>query len=291
PTPHLPWIEWSPVPGTDLINDPASGHLIDGDKPQRGDIVVFRYPKEPKVHYIKRCVATPGDEIFVKDKDLFLHPHEGDDFIRQHYPIENISKIEGRLWVKNPYMIKHKGIWHDAKVSKASQTIPANTILYLNKKEQRRDFIRVQGNDILVYFGEDEQKIQKKYADHVMVDYYNKKWIKNPKDYPLTLTSLREMVSNRRFDNNIDFSLYDNLMNEEIFDFYSPLAPFEVEKDHYFMMGDNRDHSNDSRSWGSVHYGLVEGTPWFVYFSIADDYSIRWDRVGKSIADLEGMVK
>jgi signal peptidase I len=32
---------------------------------------------------------------------------------------------------------------------------------------------------------------------------------------------------------------------------------------------------------------LVEGTPWFVYFSIDDKYEVRWDRIGKTPHDLE----
>jgi len=52
-------------------------------------------------------------------------------------------------------------------------------------------------------------------------------------------------------------------------------------------MGDNRDHSNDSRFWGSVPYENIEGTPWFIYFSIDDNWEIRWDRMFKTPADLE----
>ena len=66
------------------------------------------------------------------------------------------------------------------------------------------------------------------------------------------------------------------------------MPPIRVDKDNYFMMGDNRDHSNDSRFWGAVPYENIEGTPWFVYFSVDKNWEIRWDRVGKTPSDLEG---
>ena len=61
----------------------------------------------------------------------------------------------------------------------------------------------------------------------------------------------------------------------------------KINEDNYFMMGDNRDHSNDSRFWGAVPYENIEGTPWFIYFSIDKDWEIRWDRIGKTPTDLE----
>ena len=42
----------------------------------------------------------------------------------------------------------------------------------------------------------------------------------------------------------------------------------KVEKDNYYMIGDNRDNSNDSRFWGSVSYSLIVGKPWLIYFSM-----------------------
>ena len=42
----------------------------------------------------------------------------------------------------------------------------------------------------------------------------------------------------------------------------------KVEPDHYYMIGDNRDNSEDSRFWGSVPYSLIIGKPWVIYFSL-----------------------
>ena len=42
-------------------------------EPQRGDVVVFRYPVDPKVNFIKRMVGLPGDTITYRDKQLFIN--------------------------------------------------------------------------------------------------------------------------------------------------------------------------------------------------------------------------
>ena len=42
----------------------------------------------------------------------------------------------------------------------------------------------------------------------------------------------------------------------------------KVEKDNFYMIGDNRDNSSDSRFWGSVSYDLIVGKPWLIYMSL-----------------------
>ena len=186
--PHLPFLEVSIMPWSDSLR------LIDGDKPKRGDIVIFRPPMNTKTHYVKRCVALEDDELFVSDKNLYLHYSEGDEWIKENFKGFELIVFAGKLWVKNPYTKKHPGIHHDDKIK----------------------------------------------------------------------------------NNGLDYIM-------PIFN----LGPIKVSKDNYFMMGDNRDHSNDSRFWGAVPYENIEGTPWFIYFSISKNWEIRWDRLGKTPTDLE----
>ncbi len=59
------------------IKNPLNGKtLIPVSTPERGDIVVFRYPKDPSIDYIKRVVGIPGDTIVMKDKHLFINDKE-----------------------------------------------------------------------------------------------------------------------------------------------------------------------------------------------------------------------
>jgi signal peptidase I len=68
-------------------------------------------------------------------------------------------------------------------------------------------------------------------------------------------------------------------------------GPLVVPERHYFVLGDNRDNSLDSRYWGFVPDSLVRGTPMLVYYSYAPDSAsaapwltnIRWRRLGERI--------
>ncbi len=211
PIPHLPWLEVPVLP-----DFRGNGHLITSDGPQREDIVVFRYPKDEKIHFVKRCVAVGEDEIIYTAGALYLHPHEGDEYIKKTYPKEQISSFLNKLWVKNPYMQKYPGIHYE----NPKRTIEQMTLALLSNNLSMK---------------------------------------------PLFIQELPNISPNIQFNA-----------------FY-----IKVPKNEYFMIGDNRDNSNDSRFWGTVPYSLIVGKPWFIYFSWDDDYVIRWERMGRFISTVQ----
>ena len=64
--------------------------LLDGKKPGRGDVIVFKYPGNPDKDYIKRVVGLGGDVIAVRDKQLYVN-HQP---VREGYIIHTESRIE-----------------------------------------------------------------------------------------------------------------------------------------------------------------------------------------------------
>jgi signal peptidase I len=71
------------------------------------------------------------------------------------------------------------------------------------------------------------------------------------------------------------------------FDVRNTYGPVTVPADHYFMMGDNRDNSQDSRYWGFMPRDYVKGKALFIYFSFGEEGSgltgllgnARWSRI------------
>ena len=120
PVPRIPWLEVPVLP-----DFKGNGHLIDGNRPKRGDIVVFRYPENDKIHYVKRCVAVGGDILFIQDKRLLLHPHEGNEYVLKNYKEQEKIEIAGKLFVINPYRKDHPGVHNDPAVVQVGLQAPS----------------------------------------------------------------------------------------------------------------------------------------------------------------------
>jgi signal peptidase I len=61
-----------------LIIDEISYRL---NTPERGDIIIFRYPKDPSQYFIKRIIGLPGETVKIKDNKIFIKNSEHEDFI------------------------------------------------------------------------------------------------------------------------------------------------------------------------------------------------------------------
>ena len=59
------------------------------------------------------------------------------------------------------------------------------------------------------------------------------------------------------------------------------MKPKKVPADSIFVMGDNRDHSYDSRYWGTVKFAKIKGKAFMIYWSWdKSDFGVRWNRLG-----------
>ena len=62
------------------IRIPFTGNLlVPFGNPERGDVVVFRFPKDRSVDYIKRVIGTPGDTVEIRDKKVYINGEPIDD--------------------------------------------------------------------------------------------------------------------------------------------------------------------------------------------------------------------
>jgi signal peptidase I len=159
--------------------------IFDNHSPERGDVMVFRYPPKPSLDYIKRVVGLPGDEV-----------------------------------------------------------------AYLNKK------ITVNGKPLVTaalpeFFDEDALRYTKQFQE-VAADGQRKYRILNEDDRP----SFVQATEDFPFRENCRYS--------------SEGVVCKVPTGHYFMMGDNRDNSMDSRYWGFVPEKNIVGKAFFVWMNFGN---------------------
>ncbi|MBF0207574.1 MAG: signal peptidase I [Oligoflexia bacterium] len=65
------WSYGLKVPFSDLFGDPI--YITSQKDPERGDIVIFKYPHDTSMNYVKRLIGLPGDIVEVKDKEIYVN--------------------------------------------------------------------------------------------------------------------------------------------------------------------------------------------------------------------------
>jgi len=169
--------------------------IVQLNNPKRGDVMVFRYPENPTLDYIKRVVGQPGDTVEYRGKQLWING------------VEQIQQADGDYnYVETGLNFVHT--------------------------EKRIEALGERKHAILV----------------------------NPEMPTLRLNSVAEFPGREN-------CTYDNDM-----------VRCKVPEGQYFMMGDNRDNSRDSRYWGFVPDNQIVGKAFFIWMNFSD-----LKRIGTSI--------
>ena len=157
--------------------------ITEGDKPQRGDVMVFRYPPKPSLDYIKRVVGVPGDTLAYLNKRLTING--------QAVPTESVPE----------------------------------------------------------FFDEDAMRYFKQYEEKLGSQSHR---LLNDEQRPAFVPGADKFPGSEGCDYTIEG------------------VTCKVPEGHYFMMGDNRDNSMDSRYWGFVPEKNIVGKAFFVWMNFGN---------------------
>ncbi|SOE24131.1 signal peptidase I [Spirosomataceae bacterium TFI 002] len=263
---------------------------------KNGDVVVFNYPGCPerpdeyggfdkypvdlRTNYIKRCVAIGGDKLSVKDSQVYVNGKamENPEGLQKWYTIESNTSINPKLFTK--YGVTERG--SRSENGKYYYAINATEAACSDLKSL--DFINDVYPDIIP-------------ADDLNTPYktfpYNTEFFNWNRDNFGEVTIPKEGMTIQLTPENIALykgviTTFDHNNNAEVKDGKifidgKEITSYTFKQNYYFMMGDNRYESDDSRFWGFVPEDHVVGKAVFIWMSIDADGTflnkIRWKRL------------
>lgn len=256
---------------------------------KHGDCVVFNWaaenegrPVDKKENYIKRCLGTPGDTIELKDREVFINSHATPlpEFAQSSYHVVT----DGTGF--SDQAVKRIGLRDGEALS------PFEYNLHLTKKNAEDlalfgNVKKVEANIVPKGMFQDFIfPFEQKYAWNV--DNFGPLWIPK-KGATITIDS-----SNISFYRTVIAEYEGNKLEErdgKIRINGSDNTSYTFKMDYYFMMGDNRHNSADSRFWGFVPEDHVVGKAVFIWMSWDTNgsfiHKIRWNRLFNTIKGLD----
>ncbi|WP_347216980.1 signal peptidase I [Chryseobacterium sp.] len=284
--------------------------ILQFNKPQKNDVVVFNYPQD-SVHtaidrkdpYVKRCVATAGDTFEMRAGRLFVNGKPetvlGDQEVQHRYIVTTDSQLDiptlykayGFLPVQEiqqnngGFIYGFQGLTD--KIAKEIKELPH----VVDMKED----VSAKGEAAIAYRDEARTKIDTTQSIFPVNKPWNQDWygpVRIPKKGDVvainneTLPMFQWIIS--EYEHN---SLEKK--NGKIFINGKEATQYTIQQDYYMMVGDNRDASLDARFFGFVPEENIVGKPMFTWMSLqgafADSsstyqapFKIRWDRMFKA---------
>ena len=251
---------------------------VHSDQFNFGDIVAR--PVDKRENYIKRCIALPGDTLEIIDQAVFINgvEQEAPPYSQSKYYIKTTgarlsSRTLERLDITEEVMMSGPGDYYLTLTEEAAEALKNNPEVVevrkiIHPKEQRQEFV----------FPFDER-----YPWNV--DNFG------PLYMPKTGDSVRITTENLSIYERIitAYELNDlEVRNNRIFINGEETEYYTFKLDYYWLMGDNRHNSADSRFWGFVPNDHIVGKAVFVWLSLDPNKplfggKIRWNKVFRSV--------
>lgn len=254
-----------------------TGRNVIRSHPESYGKIVYR-PVDRRENYVKRCIALPGDTLQIIDRSIYLNG------IRQQDP----ENIQFRYIVQATGKSIPQELFRELGLSNEDtyQYTPGSTLFELPLTQKAHDALLAR-KDLVVSIRNSRMDSDFLYPLNLhtkwTIDNYGPIWIP-AKGSTITLTEDNLPVYERCIvayeGNKLDVRPDGIYINDIKTDTYT------FTMDYFWMMGDNRHNSADSRSWGFVPEDHVVGKPIFVWMSLDPDRGwfsgkIRWSRLFK----------
>ncbi|MFZ4632789.1 MAG: signal peptidase I [Saprospiraceae bacterium] len=244
---------------------------------QAPNMKVVTRPIDKKDHYIKRCVALPGDSLQIINTQLYINGEPAVNPTHMQFTYQ-VGTASGGVNLKK---LEELGVsLEDAGPSKDGR---------FNLDAQQVQKVKAMGADVRVeklsprppYPGYVYPNDPKYYGTWTMDDY-------GPIYIPKAGTTVSLTPQSMPFYERIIRDFEHNTLETKNGKYYingQESASYTFKQDYYWMMGDNRNNSEDSRVWGYVPADHVVGKPLFIWFSTKNGSlanGINWNRIFKS---------
>lgn len=267
------------------------GRQIVRSNPQHYGDIVFR-PVDRRENYVKRCVGIPGDWIQIKNNQLYVNHQKQEKFAGLQY--NYMVQTDGSELTEE-YMsdlgVSHDDYQHYAQGAAIDEFAKigldaAKPIYHFPLNEETYNKLKANPSVVkLVIEPSSEGDVFPLGANtHWTRDNFGPLWV--PKRGMRLLLSKYNLPMYERI-----IRVYENnkleVKGDEFYINDKPAKTYTFKMDYYWMMGDNRHNSADSRYWGFVPEDHIVGRPVFVWLSLDKDKGlfngkIRFNRFFKN---------